>query len=138
MPACLPLGSSHSPATGHNTARLTGSVAGLVLLAFTASRLFASLLRKQEVSSDTIVGGICIYLLLGLWFAISFTRYSRDRARSLSSAVFSVLPRSLRTLRLEGGGVKPECIDKQALFSLKVLIEAGCQVKVRGEVSPAN
>jgi hypothetical protein len=87
-PACLPLGSSHGPATGHNTARLPGSVAGLVLLAFTASRLFASLLREREVSSDTIVGRICVHLLLGLWFAISFTRYSRDPARSLSSAVF--------------------------------------------------
>ncbi len=57
---------------GHDTARLAGSVAGLVLLTFTAAQLFASLLREREVSTDTIVGGICVYLLLGLCFAISF------------------------------------------------------------------
>jgi hypothetical protein len=59
-------------AAGHDTARLAGSVAGLVLLTFTAAQLFASLLHEREVSSDTIVGGICVYLLLGLCFAISF------------------------------------------------------------------
>ena len=34
--------------------------------------MFNSLIRSERVAQDTIVGGICVFLLIGLCFTISF------------------------------------------------------------------
>ena len=53
-------------------ARIIGEFLGLALLGFTALVMFNSLIRSERVSQDTIVGGICVFLLLGLCFAMTF------------------------------------------------------------------
>jgi hypothetical protein len=53
-------------------ARIIGEFLGLALLGFTSLVMFNSLIRSERVSQDTIVGGICVFLLLGLCFAITF------------------------------------------------------------------
>lgn len=45
---------------------------GLALLGFTTLLMLNSLIYSRRVSADTIVGGICVYLLLGLCFAMKF------------------------------------------------------------------
>jgi len=44
----------------------------LGLLGFTTLVMLNSLVQADEVSGDTIVGGICVYLLVGLCFAMVF------------------------------------------------------------------
>jgi len=44
----------------------------LGLLGFTTLVMLNSLLQADNVSGDTIVGGICVYLLVGLCFAMVF------------------------------------------------------------------
>jgi hypothetical protein len=58
--------------TGSATARIAADVLALALLGFTSLVMLNSLIQTDEVSSDTIVGGICVYLLIGLCFALSF------------------------------------------------------------------
>ncbi len=45
---------------------------GLGLLGFTTVVLLNSLLQADHVSQDTLVGGMCVYLLIGLCFALAF------------------------------------------------------------------
>jgi voltage-gated potassium channel len=52
--------------------RIVGELLGLVLLGFTTLVMFNSLIQSSHVSQDTIVGGICVYLLIGLCFAMVF------------------------------------------------------------------
>jgi len=54
------------------TVRLAAQVLGLALLGFTTLVMFNSLIQTDQVSQDTIVGGICVYLLIGLCFAMIF------------------------------------------------------------------
>jgi hypothetical protein len=51
---------------------MTGEFLALALLGFTALVMFNSLIRSERVSQDTIVGGICVFLLVGLCFAMTF------------------------------------------------------------------
>lgn len=53
--------------------RVLSTGLGLALFALTTMLTFVSLLRSEEVSSDTVVGGICVYLLIGICFALAFT-----------------------------------------------------------------
>lgn len=52
--------------------RRVSQIIGLGLLGFTTLLMFNSLLQTETVSEDTIVGGICIYLLVGLCFAVAY------------------------------------------------------------------
>ena len=52
--------------------RIIGEFLALSLLGFTALVMFNSLIRSARVSQDTIVGGICVFLLVGLCFAMTF------------------------------------------------------------------
>ncbi|MDH3212831.1 MAG: ion channel [Myxococcales bacterium] len=47
-------------------------VASIAFLAFVIAVLFTRILRQQDVSTDTIYGGICVYLLLGLAWAYAY------------------------------------------------------------------
>jgi hypothetical protein len=59
-------------ATGSIAARLVSGSLGLVLLVMTILMMLNTLMRTRRVSHDTIVGGICVYLMLGLAFAIAY------------------------------------------------------------------
>ena len=52
--------------------RIVGELLSLALLGFTTLVMFNSLIQTGHVSQDTIVGGICVYLLIGLCFAMIF------------------------------------------------------------------
>jgi hypothetical protein len=52
--------------------RIVGESLSLLLLGFTALVMFNSLIQTDHVSQDTIVGGICVYLLIGLCYAMIF------------------------------------------------------------------
>jgi voltage-gated potassium channel len=52
--------------------RIVGELLSLLLLGFTTLVMFNSLIQTSHVSQDTIVGGICVYLLIGLCFAMVF------------------------------------------------------------------
>ncbi len=53
-------------------ARIIAELLGLGLLGFTTLVLLNTLLRSQKVEVDTLVGGICAYLLIGLCFAMAY------------------------------------------------------------------
>ena len=52
--------------------RVFADVMGLNLLGLTTLVMLNSLIQTDQVSTDTIVGGICVYLLVGLCFAMAF------------------------------------------------------------------
>lgn len=54
------------------TIRIGAEIVGLILLGFTTLVMFNSLIRADDVLQDAIVGGICVYLLIGLCFALVF------------------------------------------------------------------
>lgn len=48
-------------------------VAGFFFLGFTAALLLKSIVRSDEVTPNAILGSICIYLLLGLMWALGYS-----------------------------------------------------------------
>ncbi len=58
--------------TNSSAARVASDVLALGLLSFTTLVMLNSLIQTEEVSNDTIVGGICVYLLFGLCFTMVF------------------------------------------------------------------
>ena len=52
--------------------RVGAEMLGLALLGFTTLVMFNSLLHAERVLEDTIVGGICVFLLIGLCFTMVF------------------------------------------------------------------
>jgi hypothetical protein len=66
------VGIGYSEFTDSNVIRFAAEVLGLMLLGFTTLVMFNSLIQTEEVSMDTVVGGICVYLLIGLCFAMVF------------------------------------------------------------------
>ncbi len=52
--------------------RIVTDLLSLGLLGSTTLVLLSTLVHANEVSQDTIVGGICVYLLVGLFFAVTF------------------------------------------------------------------
>jgi voltage-gated potassium channel len=60
-------------ATGSIAARILSGSLGLGLLSFTTVLMLNTLVRAERVSLDTIVGGICVYLMIGLCFAMGYT-----------------------------------------------------------------
>jgi hypothetical protein len=68
--AIVGAGIAHA-ATSPNV-QIAADFLGLALLGFTTLYLLNSLMHTQRVSRDTVVGGICVYLLIGLCFALAF------------------------------------------------------------------
>lgn len=66
------LGVAAGEFTGALWLRVAGHLLSLTLLSFTTLVMLNSLIQAEEVSGDTIVGGICVYLLFGLCFAMVF------------------------------------------------------------------
>jgi voltage-gated potassium channel len=52
--------------------RIVSEILGLSLLGFTTLVMFNSLVQADNVSQDTIVGGVCVFLLIGLCFTMVF------------------------------------------------------------------
>jgi voltage-gated potassium channel len=52
--------------------RIVSETLGLTLLGFTTLVMFNSLIHTDQVSQDAVVGGICVFLLIGLCFALVF------------------------------------------------------------------
>ena len=59
-------------ATGVHAARIAADLLGVALLAFTTCVLLNTLVKTRTVSLDTLVGGVCVYLLLGLCYAVVY------------------------------------------------------------------
>jgi voltage-gated potassium channel len=66
------VGLAASELTGSLAMRIMADVLGLGLLGFTTLLMLNSLIYARRVSADTIIGGICVYLLVGLCFAMMF------------------------------------------------------------------
>jgi voltage-gated potassium channel len=58
--------------TGSTVAQITADCLGLGLLGFTTLFMVNTLMHTQKVSRDTVVGGVCVYLLIGLCFVIAY------------------------------------------------------------------
>ncbi len=65
-------GIAYAEYAGSDPVRIVSEILGLSILAFTTFVMFNSLLQSDCVSNDTIVGGICVYLLVGLCFAMVY------------------------------------------------------------------
>ena len=59
--------------TGSPAVRIASVWLGIGLLGFTTFLLLNSLMRAERVSRDTIIGGICAYMMIGLWFAMAYS-----------------------------------------------------------------
>jgi len=66
-------GIAYSASVESEFIRITSEFSSLVVLGLTTLVMFNSLLRAERVSQDTVIGGLCVYLLVGLCFALSFT-----------------------------------------------------------------
>jgi hypothetical protein len=66
------VGIATAHAIGSWLARATGEALGLVLLGITTYQLLVSLARARRVDLDTVIGGICVYLLIGVSFALMY------------------------------------------------------------------
>jgi voltage-gated potassium channel len=58
--------------TGSPIARIVSTSLGLGLLSLTTFMMLNTLIQAVDVSQDTIVGGICVYLMIGLGFALAY------------------------------------------------------------------
>ncbi|MFK7898173.1 MAG: potassium channel family protein [Myxococcota bacterium] len=65
-------GISYAEFANSDSIRSASQIIGLGLLSFTTLLMFNSLVQAENVSEDTIVGGICVYLLMGLCFAVLY------------------------------------------------------------------
>jgi voltage-gated potassium channel len=61
-----------SEATGAAYAPLVSQSLSLLLLILTTLMMLNTLVRADRVSKDTIIGGICVYLMIGLSFAVAY------------------------------------------------------------------
>jgi hypothetical protein len=58
--------------SGSESFRIASQFLSLGLLGMTTLVMLISLLRAEQVSLDTIIGGVCVYLLIGLCFAVIY------------------------------------------------------------------
>ena len=79
-----------------------GDVAGGLLLALTIGVILRSLVRSRRVTTDTILGGVCVYMLIGVAFAMAMglTEQLSPGAFSMSATTVSEAERSTRLLYL--------------------------------------
>lgn len=73
-------------ASGAENAQVLGEIAALGLLGLTTLVMLNSLMYADRVSSDTIIGGICVYLLIGLCFAMAFITLAHVDAAAFASS----------------------------------------------------
>lgn len=66
------LGIGYAEIFDSHSVRIVAELISLLLLGFTTLVMFNSLIQTNQVSRDTIIGGICVYLLVGLCFAMVF------------------------------------------------------------------
>ena len=66
------VGLAAAAVTGALALRIVADAFSLALLGFTTLLMLNSLIYARRVSPDTIVGGICVYLLIGLCFSMMF------------------------------------------------------------------
>lgn len=59
-------------ATGAVPVQIVADAMSLALLGFTTLLMLNTLMQTEHVSRDTIVGGICVYLLFGLCFTLAY------------------------------------------------------------------
>lgn len=59
--------------TGSMTARIASGSLGHGLLSLTIFLMLNALMRAERVSQDTIIGGICVYLMIGLGFTLAYS-----------------------------------------------------------------
>jgi hypothetical protein len=59
-------------ATGSMSARVVSESLSLGLLSLTTLMMLNTLIRAERVSQDTIVGGICVYLMIGMTFTMAY------------------------------------------------------------------
>ena len=58
------IGAGAAQATGSITAQITADSLGLMLLSSTTLLILNTLMQTRRVSRDTIMGGICVYMLM--------------------------------------------------------------------------
>ena len=76
-----------------------GALFQVALLSFTAVAILMHVLRMQRVSLDTILGGVCIYLLIGEVFAFLFAIQELSRGGSyLEGGQFLKIPPNVNHL----------------------------------------
>jgi Ion channel len=81
-------------ATGSHAAVLLADCLSLALLSVTTLFILNTLMQANKISGDTIVGGICVYMLIGLSFAMAYILITDlypgtfiDRGQPLSRSV---------------------------------------------------
>lgn len=52
--------------------RIASDLIGLVLIAFSTFIILRSVVKEREVELDTVIGGVCAYLMIGLSFAVFY------------------------------------------------------------------
>ena len=106
--------------------RVVADVLGLGLLGFTTLVMLNSLIQTDRVSQDTVVGGICVYLLMGLCFAMIFIVLCE-----LDPAAFQFEPaRAQATVDIEPSAV---VASRLLYFSFVTLTTLGY-----GDIAPAS
>ncbi len=73
------------------TVRMIGTASSFALLGVTTVIMLNSLLQSREVSRDTLVGGICVYLLIGLCFALLYILMNEATPGSFEKAGHPIL-----------------------------------------------
>jgi len=82
---------------------LVSTLAALAALSFTTGMMLWHLVRERDVRADTILGGICVYLLIGGVWALIYSFLERLQPGSLSLASGAPIGASLgETLVLPG------------------------------------
>lgn len=117
-------GNATSVAVGSILPRIAGDLCGLGLLGLTTFVILNSVVRTRRVELDTVIGGICVYLLIGL----SFTTVYR-LLLDVDPTAFSVGDQSLAE----------SCVDESSLparllyFSFITLTTTGI-----GDIRPTS
>ena len=76
-------------------------VLGLLFLVYTAFVVIVDVVREREVSLDTISGGICVYLLLGVGWALGYALVEFEAPGSFAMSGEALPPPSFA---LDDGG----------------------------------
>ncbi len=124
VPAFLTTWLEHAqPSTGTAVANL---VLGAAFLAFVAVVILRAVLEQLQVSSDTIYGGICVYLLLGLLWQ---TGFSLVELLQPGSFLLGGVPLS----EVHAGASGPQHFPELMYFSYVTITTLGY-----GDIVPAN
>lgn len=57
----------------HDGLAFFGEMIMVAFLSFTAIEIFTRLVKQEQVTADTVLGGICVYLLIGFAFSNLYT-----------------------------------------------------------------